>query len=544
MTIFSPAIKLMNQLTYYKKMSFLAFIVISVISFLSYSLYLQLNRVIVDSKIELIGIEKMVAVNHLIQLTQQYRGLTLAKNNGNEHFISLHHRKKIELETAYYSFFNNLDLSIYFLKNKNYLNNKSYLVNLDELWKKIKNPNKNNPVISRYNLMTHFISELNVLNLVISEHYLLMTDKDIASNYMIEMLLTGIPEITENMGRIRATVLGILASKQLSREQRRELTILEVSLKHSVTHFNHNLNKAIYYSPNLTEDLTRINLELTKEKQQIIDLLTVDIYTEKLETDSHYFWLEMTANIDSLYTLMYNPIVPSLKKYINKRINKALLTLKIQLSIVALSLIFTLYFMIALTKALKINIHHISDIVNDYAKGNSKARIQLKTRDEMREISMAINTMAQKLTDAQQQRVFQQKILDEHAIVSICDGKGNITYANDNFIKINKHSRHELMGRNHRIVKSAYHPPEFYKSIWDTITRGNIWHGDIKNKAKDGSTYWVSATIAPYMDEETGRPKQYLAIRTDISKIKAFEEKQIKINQLLEQEKKKADKAN
>ena len=534
----------MNQLTYSKKMSFLVFIIISITIFLSCSLYLQLNKVIIDSEIELIGVGKIVEINSLIQLTQQYRGLSLAKNNGNEHFISLHNRKKIELETSYNLVFNNLDSSIYFLTDQNYINNNSYLTNLNSLWEKIRKPDKNNPIMMQYSLMTEFINELNVLNLVMSEHYLLMTDKDIASNYLIEMLLNGIPDITENMGRIRATVLGVLASKKLSVEQRRELTILETNLNYSINNFNHSLNKAIYYSPSLAKDLTYIYSQLTKEKKQVINLFSTDLYTEAFKTDSHYFWLEMTANINSLYKLMHNPIVPNLKQHIHQRIDNALLTLKTQFFIVALTLFFMLYFIIALTKSLKHNIHHISQVVNDYAKGNSKARIQLKTRDEMREISIAINTMAKKLTEAQQQRVFQQKILDEHAIVSICDTQGKITYANDNFIKINKHPRDELMGKNHRIVKSAYHPPEFYKSIWDTITRGNIWHGDIKNKAKDGSTYWVSATIAPYMDEETGKPKQYLAIRTDISEIKAFEDKQLKANQLLEQEKKKADKAN
>jgi PAS domain S-box-containing protein len=551
MTIFSPAIKLMNQLAYSKKMSFLALIVISTISFLSYSLYLQLNKVIVDSKIELIGIEEIVKINHLIQLSQQYRGLSLAKNNKDQNFINLHRRKKTELESAYKVIFNDFDLSIPFLANKNYVNNSTYLTHLDSLWKKIELSNKNNVLLTpnnalliHYNFITDFISELTVLNKVLSEHYLLMTDKDITSNYLIEILLEDIPEITENMGKIRATVLGILVNKKLPHEQRRKLTILEANLQHSINHFNHNLNKVMYYSPNMKDDLIDFYSQLSKEKRQLIDLLATDIYPEKFEMDANYFWLEITANIDSLYLLMCDPIIPSLNIYLNQRVQKSELTLTTQLSIATISLFFTLYFMIALTKALKINIHHISDVVNDYAKGNSKVRIKLNTRDEMRKISIAINKMAKKLTDSQRQLVFQQKILDEHCMVSICDAKGVITYVNDTFVIINQHTHSELIGSNHRVVKSDFHSPEFYKTMWDTLIKGNIWQGNIKNKAKDGSSYWVKSTIAPYMDETTGKPTQYIAIRTDISEIKAFEEKQLKINLLLEQEKKKADKAN
>ncbi len=113
--------------------------------------------------------------------------------------------------------------------------------------------------------------------------------------------------------------------------------------------------------------------------------------------------------------------------------------------------------------------------------------------------------------------------LDKHAIVSITDLEGNITYVNDLFCKISKFSREELMGKNHRILKSDYHPPEFYEDMWNTITAGKIWNKLIKNKAKDGSEYWVWSTIAPLLDEK-GRKDAYIAIRTDISAQKENEE--------------------
>jgi PAS domain S-box-containing protein len=145
-------------------------------------------------------------------------------------------------------------------------------------------------------------------------------------------------------------------------------------------------------------------------------------------------------------------------------------------------------------------------------------------------ISKARDELGRSLSELE----FQKFALDQHSIVSIADRSGKIIYTNNRFSQVSKYTREELLGQDHRMLNSGYHPSSFFKEMWQTIGHGKVWQGEVKNRRKDGSFYWVDSTIVPFMDQ-AGKPVRYVSIRTDITERKQAEEVMLRAKLLAEE---------
>jgi len=163
-----------------------------------------------------------------------------------------------------------------------------------------------------------------------------------------------------------------------------------------------------------------------------------------------------------------------------------------------------------------------TDFASSLDQNNSELLRVSHSSSEIEALGQALNMVSQRLYQQHHDLINQQFALDQHAIVSVTDLQGTITYANQKFCDISGYQVHELIGQNHRIVKSDEHAPAVFDTLWQTISKGEVWHGDVKNRKKDGTYYWVSATIVPLPGPD-GLPCQYIGIRTDITANKELE---------------------
>ncbi len=142
-----------------------------------------------------------------------------------------------------------------------------------------------------------------------------------------------------------------------------------------------------------------------------------------------------------------------------------------------------------------------------------------KSAFEIEQLEHALNYASHQIYSSSKDLKDIKLALDAHAIVGITNQDGRLTYVNDKFCELTGFKKDELLGNRYSVLNSSQHENDFFKILWQTISTGNIWHGEIRDMRKDGSFYWVDTTIVPFLNKQ-GKPYQYVGIQTDITERK------------------------
>ena len=389
--IFKPAVRLMNNLTYFRKLMLLGVIAVVVASSLLSTLYVELNRSIIEAELELEGIDKIELVFEMVRHAQQHRGLSASDSKWAQEKYLL---KEKEVEAALHNVMDNLPTD--FIQKEGLDRFKQdYLVD--------GHTNKDNS----YNEHRHIIAKALLTIKKLADYYKLSIDSRVSSYYLIDSNINITPAIIENLGRIRYSLLEHQASnKKLNSESMQRFTELQYQVVEDFKRLAFNTSVIADDSPALADDINKAYVELEKEKDAILEVLSKILSGHNSSANS---FENITVHIDAMYQLMYQQINFVLEKSITNRIYKEKSKLYKTVAIAFGGLLLSLYLVLGVYYSIMSSIQQVNHTLKQHQKGKLGKLVQLKTKDEMQTIGNSINDMARSLKNTLKENKSEKK---------------------------------------------------------------------------------------------------------------------------------------
>ena len=371
-------------------------------------------------------------------------------------------------------------------------------------------------------LHTELLAEWLVLAEELLSEFGLSLDPKVDAYPLIQATLLNLPALGEALGALRATGTPFLVQGHVDAGNRATLQALVVNARSARDELFRNINRAMQANSNVKSELeTQIASQRATVERYLALTANELINATHLTYPATSYLAELTQGIDSLYE--FNTLaVNSLKQVLQTRETEAQQALALVAGLLLLGLIGGVLLAVAFIRSITGPVAEALGVARAVSKGDMEIFVPVRGNNELGQLMQMLATMRDNLKAAQIRLNQLKFVLDEHAIVSVADVAGHITYANDRFCKISGYTRNELLGKDHRAVNSAFHSTQFWREMYQTVAKGETWQGEVCNRAKDGRLYWVNSTVVAFMDGD-GKPLEYIAIRTDITRQKIAE---------------------
>ena len=425
--LFSPAITLMNRLSYTGKFMVLWLIYLIAITVVMHNLYESLNQVSRTSQLELKGIALIKPISITVQFMQQHRGLSAGVLSGIKEFRNARAAKLIDTTTAFYALKNLLPTRL--ILSDEWLR-------IEIIWNRLQTDGLNWTVDENFAAHTQLIEALLDFEMVVADEYALTIDPDLDSSYLIDTALWKLPRALERLGQVRAFGAGILAKKQLSEVQKNTLITLIAQLDDTLKTLVINFAKTARFNAQTQPRLSETSKNILDSSRKIVDLVHSDIMTGRFSESPKEFFKITTDVINKNYAQIYEVLLPTAQMLINARIERADHRLRISIGTACLLMLAAYYFFIGSYYAMKGGIQSLARAARIFAGGDLGERVNLGTNDELRQIADSFNEMADGF-----QALLTTHIEDENRLRAITDNALTVIFMKDvsgRYIHVNR----------------------------------------------------------------------------------------------------------
>ena len=381
---FAPAVALMSRLNVGRKFALLGLMSLIAMAVVVYSLFASLDQVISSSQRELQGLELIKPFPRVVQMLQQHRGISAALLGGDT--TMLDNRASVEKDVA--DAFRAMEgkLTPGLAPNEEWQH-----IRTD--WERLRKEGLNWTAAENYAAHTRLIDRIQSFEGMIADEYTLILDPELNTYYLIDTIVNKLPHTIEHLGQLRAYGTDILASKQITAQQKIEINILIGGLDDALEIFKTNLDKTGRYNPALQGLILAISRDIADSAQQITGLVKSDMLTGHFSARPADFFKQSTDAIDRSYAQLHETLLPAVETLLKARIARAESTLYFSVGIATLLLLMVAYFSVGISRTVVANIRSLACLAQDITAGNLNERVDIDTNDELGKVGECFNQM-------------------------------------------------------------------------------------------------------------------------------------------------------